>query len=192
VPATLKSRLAADEGDRLLIAAVADGRAAEVTAGGPFEGAVVTTYADPVPVMNGAPAALGFVRRLLASIARQRPDVVIAWGVNAGVASALVWREAGARHFVWYQPEAEAVVVHQRALGVAIERTPRFFAADAYAAGYLIDTLDVPGTRVVIAERDIDLWPRVLSERPAIPALAGQAPDLRAIFGGRSTRLHRV
>jgi len=165
-----------------VIADAPNARAAAALAAG-LDGAIVQTRAFRVARVDRTPAGCRFVRRLVAALDRARPDVVIAAGMSAGIACGLVWRRVGARHYVWFQPEVERLDPDPRALSLAFEATPRFFAGSPFAAGFLIDTLGAPGSRVRIAEPDVDLWPRTLAERPALPPAADPGALLCALCG---------
>ena len=89
----------------------------------------------PQPWMDGTFGSWLFFRSLAAKLRRVQPDYIVGIGPHTSVGCALLWRLAGARGFLWYQPAGGPTDgLDPRGVAVARARTLRCAARNSAAA----------------------------------------------------------
>ncbi len=89
----------------------------------------------PQPWMDGTFGSWLFFRSLAAKLRRVQPDYIVGIGPHTSVGCALLWRLAGARGFLWYQPAGGPTDgLDPRGVALARARTLRCAARNSAAA----------------------------------------------------------
>ena len=92
----------------------------------------------PQPWMDGTFGSWFFFRSLAAKLRRVQPDYIVGIGPHTSVGCALLWRLAGARGFLWYQPAGGPTDgLDPRGVALARARTLRCAARNSAAAAAL-------------------------------------------------------
>ena len=92
----------------------------------------------PQPWMDGTFGSWLFFRTLAAKLRRVQPDYIVGIGPHTSVGCALLWRLAGARGFLWYQPAGGPTDgLDPRGVALARARTLRCAARNSAAAAAL-------------------------------------------------------
>lgn len=95
--------------------------------------------------------------KLVRSLRKARPDVLLPYTFLPNVVCGLIWQKTGARLCVWNQRDEGLVATAARWEKRAVRQTPRFISNSRAGARYLVQELRVDPARISVVHNGVEL-----------------------------------